>query len=71
MIAEFKFIFSYFLKNTSKLQFGRESILSLSSPDFEHFVLFPTLSDSHTNLFWEIGFSQNGNEARVVTLSSH
>ena len=47
---EFKFIFSYFLKNTSELQFGSESILSSSSSDFEHFVLFPTLSALRTDL---------------------
>ena len=51
--------FSYFLKNTYELQFGRESILSLSSPDFEQSILFPTLSASHVDLFWEVGFSKN------------
>ena len=59
MIAEFKLTFSYFLKNTYELQFGRELILSSSSPDFEQSILFPTLSASYTKLFWEAGFSKN------------
>ena len=68
---EYKFTFFFFLKNTSELHFRSESILLSSSPDFEHFVLFSTLSASRIDLFWEIGFSQNENEARAVTLSSH
>ena len=68
---EFKFTFFYFLKNTYKLQFGSKSILSLFSLDFEHFVLFLTLSASRTDLFGKLDSPKMENEARAATLSSH
>ena len=45
--------------NTYELEFGRKSVLSLSSPDFEQSIMFPTLSASLIDLFSEAGFSKN------------